>query len=217
MPSTGVKRRRYDATNRERQAADTQIRIALAARKLFLRDGYAATTITAIAAEAGVAVQTVYASLRSKREILQRILDLAVSGPDQQLAVVATARWQDLDQESDTAIKLSMFVRLHTEICQRESAVFAIMSDAAGTDPDVRAVMQDNAERRYRDQLALARSIGRHGGLCETLTPNRAADIIWTLASERTYLALVHERRWAPDQYARWLEQQLTTALTATP
>lgn len=216
MPPTAVKRR-YDTSKRLEQAAATQLRIVRAARTLFLRDGYAATTIAGIAAEARVAVQTVYASLHSKREILQRIIDLAVSGEDEQIPVISSSRWQELDREADAATKLALFARLHTEICQREADVFAIMSDAAGADPEVRAVMHDNAQRRYSDQLALARSLRRHHGLRDTLTAGRAADIIWTLASEGTYLALVRRRNWTPDQYADWLTRQLTAAVIATP
>lgn len=216
MPPTAVKRR-YDTTNRMRKAAGTQLRIIRAARTLFLRDGYAATTIAGIASEARVAVQTVYASLHSKREILQRILDLAVSGEDEQLPVLSSSRWQELDRETDPAIKLALFVRLHTEICQREADVFAIMSDAAGSDPEVRALMHDNAQRRYKDQLALARSFRTHHGLRDTITTGRAADVIWTLANEGTYLALVRQRDWTPDQYAHWLTEQLAAAILATP
>lgn len=209
-------KRRYDTTNRERQAADTQLRIVRAARTLFLRDGYAATTIAAIAAEAGVAVQTVYASARSKRQILQRILDLAVSGEDQQVPVLASSRWIELDGETDAATKIALFARLHTEICRREAEVFAIMSDAAGADPDVRAVMHENAQRRYKDQLALARSLRKHRSMRNSLTASHAADVIWTLASERTYLALVHDRNWTPHQYTQWLTEQLRSALIVT-
>lgn len=215
MSPTDVKRR-YDASNRERQAADTQLRIVRAARTLFLRDGYVATTMPAIAAEAGVAVQTVYASTHAKREILQRILDLAVSGEDEQVPVVASSRWMELDRETDAAAKIALFARLHTEICQREADVFAIMSDAAGADPEVRAIMHENAQRRYQDQLALARSLRQHHRLRDSVTTSHAADIIWTLASERTYLALVHERNWTPHQYAQWLTTQLSSALIVT-
>src|SRR5687767_15139256 len=64
--ATKVNPRPYDTTNRQRQAAETQRRIFEAALELFNRDGYVATTIAAIAEHAGVAVQTVYASTKSK-------------------------------------------------------------------------------------------------------------------------------------------------------
>ena len=66
--------------NRSRQAAETRRRIVDAAARLFLRHGYAATTMNAIAAEAGVAVQTVYASIRTKRDVLEMVIQLMVRG-----------------------------------------------------------------------------------------------------------------------------------------
>jgi TetR/AcrR family transcriptional regulator, regulator of autoinduction and epiphytic fitness len=208
-----VKPRRYDATNRHRQAAETQRRILKAAQALFARDGYTATTMTAIAEQAGVAVQTVYASTKTKRDILKGILDLAVSGDDEQVAVAASARWLAIDQEPDPETKLKMFVRLHREICDREAPAFAIMADAAGSDPEIRSLLHDTARRRYQDQHRLAESLSRHAGIRAELTTRRAADIIWTLASERTYLALVHDRGWPAGDYENWLTGQLIAAL----
>jgi AcrR family transcriptional regulator len=94
-----VNPRPYDTTNRQRQAAETRRRIFEAAEELFTRDGYVTTTIAAIAEHAGVAVQTVYASAKSKRDILNGILDLAISGEDEQVPVQASSRWQQIEAE----------------------------------------------------------------------------------------------------------------------
>ena len=45
------------------------------------------------------------------------------------------------------------------------------------------------------------------------ITAREAADVIWTLASERTYLALVRDRGWSPSRYERWVARQLAAAL----
>ena len=66
MVDSQVKSRRYDSSNRARQALETRRRIVAAAAQRFVREGYSATSISAIAKEAGVAVNTVYATLRSK-------------------------------------------------------------------------------------------------------------------------------------------------------
>ena len=208
-----VKGRRYDGTNRRRQAAQTQLRILHAAQRLFLRDGYAATTIAAIADEADVAVQTVYASTKSKREILMRILDLAVSGEEDQVAVQASARWREIQTEPDPRARLDLFVRLHGEICLREAPAFAVMVEAAGSDLEIRALQRETAERRYEDQYHLAALFQRDGCLRRGMSTRRAADIIWTLASERTYLALVCDRGWTTSDYGHWLKEQLVAAL----
>jgi AcrR family transcriptional regulator len=208
-----VKARQYDASNRQRQAAETRRRILRAAEELFLRDGYVATTLVAVAEHAGVAVQTVYANTKSKRDILKGILDLAVSGEDEQVPVQASTPWREVVAEPDPRAKLRMLARLHREICARQVPAFAIMADAAGSDPEIRALMQQMADQRYQDHHRLAKALHQAGCIRPELSVRRAADIIWTLANERTYLALVRERRWSPHEYQDWLSDQLIAAL----
>jgi AcrR family transcriptional regulator len=208
-----VKPRPYDTTNRQRQAAETRRRIFEAAQELFTRDGYVTTTIAAIADHAGVAVQTVYASTKSKREILKGIIDLAISGEEEQVPVQASSRWQEIEAEPDPRTKLRELARLHRDICVREAPAFAIMADAAGSDPEIRTLMHDMADQRYQDHHRLAKTLHQTGHLRPDLSSRRAADIIWALANEQTYLALVHDRRWSTQDYEDWLADQLIAAL----
>lgn len=83
-------------------ASDKRLRLGnriLDAAELFMRDGYVTTTIAAIAERAGLAVQTGYASTKSKRDILNGILDLAVSGEDEQVPIQASSRWREIPAE----------------------------------------------------------------------------------------------------------------------
>ena len=68
-------------------------------------------------------------------------------------------------------------------------------------------------QRRYQTQRGLARSLQAEGQMRAGLTARTAADTIWTLASERTYLALVRDRGWTPARYERWVTEQLACAL----
>jgi TetR/AcrR family transcriptional regulator, regulator of autoinduction and epiphytic fitness len=215
--STGVARkvkpRPYDTTNRQRQAAETRRRIFEAAEELFTRDGYVTTTIATIAEHAGVAVQTVYASAKSKRDILKGILDLAISGEAEQVPIQASSQWQEIETEPDPRTKLRKLARLHRKICVREAPAFAIMADAAGSDPEIRTLMHDMADQRYQDHHRLAKSLHQTGNIRPALSSRRTADIIWALANERTYLALVRDRRWSTEDYEDWLADQLIAAL----
>jgi TetR/AcrR family transcriptional regulator, regulator of autoinduction and epiphytic fitness len=212
-----VNRRGYDRSNRARQAVETRRRIVDAAALLFVRDGYAATSIGAIAQEAGVAVPTVYASLRSKANILRAVVDLTVRGDDDAVPLAARAAWQEIEQEDDARRRLLLFARLHTGICEREAGVFAQLEAAAGGDPEATELLAEHDARRYETQSRLARSLHRDHLLTRGLGARRAADVIWTLASERTYLALVRDRGWTPRAYERWLADQLAAALLPDP
>jgi TetR/AcrR family transcriptional regulator, regulator of autoinduction and epiphytic fitness len=208
-----VNKRPYDMSNRSRQAAETRRRIVEAAARLFLRDGYAGTSMNAIAAEAGVAVPTVYASMRTKRDILEAVLQRTVRGEQEDVSLVAGAAWRRMEAEDDPRRKLAMFARVHRQVCEREAALFVTLEIAAAIDPEVEPLLRDKERYRYQDQERVARSLAERGGLRPGLSRRKASDVIWALASERVYLALVEERGWSAASYETWLADQLAAVL----
>ena len=200
-------------SHRGRQARETRRRIVEAAALLFVRDGYSATSISAIAERAGVAVPTVYASLKSKANILRAVVDLTVRGDDEAATLASRADWKEMERQADPHDKLALFARLHRLICDREAAVFAQLEAAAGADPEATELLAEHDQRRYETQRRLARNLHRRNQLRPGLAAREATDMIWTLASERTYLALVRQRGWIPERYERWLAAQLAAAL----
>jgi TetR/AcrR family transcriptional regulator, regulator of autoinduction and epiphytic fitness len=208
-----VKRRPYEMSNRARQARETRLRIVEAAAKLFVRDGYSATSISAIAEEASVAVPTVYATLRSKANILRAVVELTVRGDDAASPLASRPGWREVERERDPGKKLALFAHFHREICDREAGIFAQLEAAAGADPEATAWLAEQERLRYEIQSRVAETLRRQKRLRRGLTTREAADIIWTLASERTYLALVRDRGWKADDYERWLHEQLMAAL----
>jgi TetR/AcrR family transcriptional regulator of autoinduction and epiphytic fitness len=208
-----VKTRRYDMSNRRRQAAETRRRIAEAAAQLFLRDGYAATTINAIAAQAAVAVPTVYATMKTKQAILWAVIELTARGDADQAPLAERQWWREMEGERDRREKLAKFARIHREICDREAAVFTVLETAANVDPEVAPVLRQKEQARYSDQSRVVRSLKRQGQLRAGLSVRKASDIIWALATERSYLALVRDRGWRARDYENWLTEQLAAAL----
>jgi AcrR family transcriptional regulator len=206
-------RRNYDMTKRGGRARETRRRIIDAACHLFVRDGYTATSIASIAAHAGVAVPTVYAAGGSKGEILRAVVDLQVRGDDDAAPLAARADWLAIDDEPDARVRIELFARLHRKICDREAALFAQIEAAAGGNTEATGLLAEHDERRYTTQARLARALKRDGLLRPGLTAREAADVVWTIASERTYLALVRDRGWRPEHYERWVVEQLTAAL----
>lgn len=213
MTDARVKSRPYEMSNRARQARETRRRIVEAAARLFVRDGYSATSISSIAEEAEVAVPTVYASLRSKANILRAVVELTVRGDDEATPLSSRADWQKIERQPDPREKLALFTRLHRQIGDREAAVFAQLEAAAGADREATKMLAEHDKLRHQTQSRLARSLHRSNQLKPGLTARRAADVIWTLASERTYLALVRDRGWKPEDYEAWLTEQLVAAL----
>ena len=108
----GVKAtRRYDSTRRREQAAATRLEILEAAQRLFERDGYGATTMAAIAAEAGVALKTVYLAFETKSGLLRALWHLRLRG-DEDEAPVGRRQWfRDVIDEPDPARQLRLNAR----------------------------------------------------------------------------------------------------------
>jgi TetR/AcrR family transcriptional regulator, regulator of autoinduction and epiphytic fitness len=208
-----VKSRPYESSNRARQARETRRRIVEAAARLFVREGYSATSIGAIADEAGVAVPTVYATLRSKANILRAVVDLTVRGDDEAVPLSSRADWREIERRRDPREQLALFAHVHRRICDREAAVFAQLEAAAGADPEATQMLAEHDSRRYEAQRRLARGLHRRRQLKPGLSARDAADVIWTLASERTYLALVRDRGWEAEKYESWVAEQLVAAL----
>ena len=77
---------------RERMALQTRADILQTARRLFAERGYAATSVNDIAEEAGVAVQTIYTRLGSKRGIVMALLEVIdeEAGVPEAAAAIAT-------------------------------------------------------------------------------------------------------------------------------
>jgi AcrR family transcriptional regulator len=200
---------------RERKALDTRHRVLDAAETLFIRDGYAATTIAAIAEAADVAVQTVYAVFGTKRAVLTHLLDIRTVGDDHRTPLRDREEWQAMERESDPRRQLALLASISTRIGTRIAALTEVMAAAAGSDPEIAVMYQQRQHARYQDQLRLARSLAGRGALRAGLSEAHATDIIWALANARTHHTLIGQRHWAPREYERWLGHMLACALLA--
>jgi AcrR family transcriptional regulator len=209
-PSTG---------RREHKALLTRHRILDAAEVLFVRDGYTATTIAAIAQEADVAVQTVYAVFRNKRAILQELLAVRVLDDDEAIPQRFPARvhtrddWLALEREPDPRRQLGLLAAVATHIGSRIAGIYQVLAGAAGSDREIAVLYRDQQQARYKDQQRLARSLGRKGALRAGLSEKKATDIMWAIATPNTYHALVVERGWSKQDYEQFLAETLSSAL----
>ena len=130
---------------RARKALVTRRRVLDAAETLFVRDGYAATTIAAIAEEADVAVQTVYAVFGNKRAILSELLAIRVVGDDA-VPLQSREQWQAIEREPDPRRQLALLAALATQIGNRIGGLYQALAGAAGSRPrNSRAVPQTTA------------------------------------------------------------------------
>ena len=116
-----------------------------AAETLFTRNGYAATTVTAIADEADMAVQTVYAVFGTKRAILAELVDTRVVGGDPAGSLPDREDWQAMERESEPHRQIELFASIATRIARRSAAINEVMAAAAGADPEIAALYDATA------------------------------------------------------------------------
>lgn len=202
---------------RQRKAQATRRRVLDAAETLFIRDGYATTTMAAIAEEADVAVQTVYAVFGTKRAILTELLAVRVVGDDEGSPLRDRQDWQDTEREVDPRRQLALLASIATSVGDRIAALYGVMAGAAGSDPEIAEMYRRQQQARYKDQRRVARSLSRKGALRAGLSEARATDIMWAIANPNTHRSLISERGWATEEYERWLAQVLISALIEEP
>jgi AcrR family transcriptional regulator len=204
------------SSRRVAAAEETRRLIVEAARRLFVAQGYVATTIDAIADEAGVAVQTIYNAIGPKAAVLSLLLDVTIVGDYEDRSLLDRVPDRlDLGSADPRAV-VSDLARASTDIASRVGDVWHVVESAAAVDTDIAALVATNDAQRLRGYTFAARLIKTRGGLRSGLTVDAAAAIVWSLCGVRTYRAFVTERGWSPERYRRWLEGSLTASLLRT-
>jgi AcrR family transcriptional regulator len=198
-------KRKYDATARRASAAATRARICAAAEERFLRDGYARTSIKSVATAARVAEATVYLAFADKPALLDAVIVRATrDNASESLARIAAAPPQDI---------LPRFAVSNAVLMARAGRLIALGESASVMD----AGLRPHRERAHRSLRAAFRVIAdrlAEGGLLRT-GPQEAADILYAIATESTYLRMTDGAGLPPDRYADWLADTLGAAVLA--
>jgi AcrR family transcriptional regulator len=205
-------RRPYRSPKREQRAQETRRRIRDAAATLFLRDGYAATTMSAIAHAAGVGERTVYLAFPTKPALLGEIITVAVRGGDEDAPLAARDAWRQVLAAPGDQI-LGRLAQAIEAILARTAPVLAVAEAAAGSDPHLEARRKQGQDNMRSDYRAVADALAHAGALAHAVTPGYAADTIYALAGHDVYLRLTQECGWTGARYAAWLRDTLSATL----
>jgi AcrR family transcriptional regulator len=207
-------RRRYDSPRRREQAAATRGGILDAAQRLFEQQGYAATTMAAIAAEAGVALKTVYVAFETKSGVLRALWHLLLRG-DQADVPVGERRWyREIIEEPDAERQLRLTARASRMVKQRAGALMRVIRTAS--EPDLEALWSRIQTDFYDNQRSIVEALDAKGALRPELDVTRAADILWTLNHPDLWQLLVGERGWTPEAYEQWFGDAACSQLLAS-
>jgi AcrR family transcriptional regulator len=210
-------KRRYHSPRRQEQAAATRQAILGAAQRLFEEHGYVATTMDAIAVEAGVARNTVYSAFATKAGLLRALWDLRLKG-DADDAPVADRPWyREVLEEPDPERQLRLNARNACVVKRRIGPILRVIRSAAAVEPDAVALWQLIQSDFYANQRTLVAALHDRGGLRPDLDVDRATDILWTLNHPDVWLLLVGERGWTAEQFEAWFADTSCALLVVRP
>jgi AcrR family transcriptional regulator len=208
-------RRRYDSSRRREQAAVTRRAILTAAQRLFERDGYTATSMAAVASEAGVAVKTVYLAFETKSGLMRAVWHLLLRG-DEDAAPVANRAWYlEVLEERDPVAKLRLNAHNAVAVKKRAGALMEAIRTAAPADPDIAELWRRIQTDFHDNQRAVVEGLAGTGALKPELDVDSATDILWTINHPSTYWLLVGERGWSAEQFRGWLAATFCEQLLA--
>ncbi len=200
-------RRQYDVSRRQAAAAQTRQRILDAARRLFLADGYGATTVGAIAEAAGVAADTVYTVVGTKPVLFRELIETALSGTDRAVPGQDRDYAVRMRAEPDAQAKLAIYATAVAELQGRLAPLFLVLREAAAGQHQLHALWREITERRARNMRLLANDLISTGSVRQDLSPDEVADIIWTMNSAEYYAMLVFDRGWTPTRFESLLHE----------
>ncbi len=206
-------KRRYASELRQEQARQTRCAILDAAGRLFVEPGYAATPLTAIAAQAGVAVQTVYAVFGSKRQLLSDLVDVTTAGDDEPVALPDRAFVAQIRALPDPRAKLVRYARQITEVHERNAGVMIALAGAATADADAAAIWRKNVEERRRGMSIFAAELVATGEVRPEHDVDSVADVLWLAMDAHNYDWLVRARGWSAERFQRWYVDTVSAAI----
>lgn len=209
----GVVKRGYRSELRANQARETRRSIVAAATRLFVEDGYGATTIDAVADAAGVSRKTVFTAVGGKLDLLRLALDWAVAGDDEAVALSDRAVIRRLMDERDPRGVLEGFAGLLVEIDARVGPLYGAVEVAAGMDPAARDLVEESQRRRLDDARKVVRRLRDLNALTTGITYQEAVDLVWLATDPALFDRLVLARRWATRRFEEWLADMLCRQL----
>ena len=149
--------------------------------------------------EAGVSVETVYATLGGKVALLTAALDGAVAGDDEPIPLVRAAGVPRDGRGRASTTRGAAAAALITDIHVRTIGLQRALREGAGGEPALAELLATQEENRRASTgqgmaLVLRRAIA-----------DRERDLFWAQTCPEVFDALVNRSGWSTEQYAAWV------------
>ncbi|GAA2050150.1 hypothetical protein GCM10009839_65560 [Catenulispora yoronensis] len=207
-------KRSYRSPARAAAAAATRARIRAAAERLFVEQGYVATTVRQVAAAAGVGERTLYDAFPTKAALFGHTLGVATVGDEEPVRVRQRPEIAAACAQADPVVAVGLLVDYTAGLLERAGDLIMVSIEAAGADADMRAATAAGAAGTHEVYLAFTEGLAAHGTLSPELDPVGAADILYVLGSPHTHQLLRRHRGWSVERYRSWLCGAILRELT---
>lgn len=209
MNPQGSVKRPYRSTLRRQQAQSTRLSIIEAAARLFIAQGYVATSMDEIATAAGVGRATVFASVGGKAAILKAAYDIAIVGDDEPIPLPQRSWAIAVRNEPDPGRMIDGYAAMIAEISGRVAPIYEAMRGAAAADSEARALWDAMRSERRGGAAGFVGFVVARDALRRGVDPKMAGDVVWALIDPGLYHLLVVEMGWTTAQFQAWLAQTL--------
>jgi AcrR family transcriptional regulator len=206
-------RRRYDASTRRARAAERRHLVLRTAEEMFLREGYAAVTVRAVAEATGTSPETIYKTYGGKAGLLAGIQEAGLQGDG---PVPAPERSDAMSlRETDADAILRHWATLSMEVAPRVSPVMLLVRSSAATDPQMRELWDRMARQRGDRMTHNAARLLATGQVRPQLSQDEVRDVLYAYTSPELYEMLVLEAAWSLPAYADFIYRGLRGQLLA--
>ncbi len=203
--------RSYDGRSRLQQAQQTRANVLDVARTAFLEQGYAPTTIAAIARTAGVSVETIYKAFGGKAGLVRAIYEKALAGRGSRPAPQRSDAMSASRADGHSIVRA--WGRLTSEVSPLVSPILLLVRDGAAADEELAELRRQAEEERLTRMTLNARKLADRGFLKDGLGIERAGEILWTYSSPELYELLVVKRGWSAEEYGEFVGEALAAAV----
>ena len=213
MPKVKPSRRPYSSPVREEQVRTTRKRILAAAHASFIKRGYAGTRISDVADSAGVSPETIYAAFGGKRGLLEGVIELAITGPDE--VPLEQQEWvAEIAALPSAAKRLRAFVREVCRVLARTSPLHVVIRGAADREEFAIKLQQALLETRVAKTRQLLQTfIG--DALRLGLSIDEAAQRYCVISSPEMHHLLIGQLGWTPEDHEGWFAEMVERDLLA--
>jgi AcrR family transcriptional regulator len=204
-------KRTYRSGRRSAQALETRAAVISAARELFVREGWQKATIAAVARQAGVSVETIYAGFGSKLVLLEAVVVATVRGLMPETPLMEQEGRRAILDEPDQRTQIVNFCSDISGILVHVAPLMSVVRAAADSEPALEKLYRNLHRGRTRNIAVLIDALLQHGPLA---TEREAAIAsVSRLASPELFLLITKVDGLSCAQYATWLSGALIAIL----